>query len=219
MRLLLVEDDKYLGKATTEGLRIAGFATDWFKNAEDAALALASTPYDLLLLDINLPGQSGLKWLKNLRQEDNMMPVLLLTARDALHHKIEGFDAGADDYLVKPFDLDELVARCGALIRRAQGRASPVITCKDVAFDTQTRKVMKNGSPVLLSGRELAILEILMNAKGHTVSKKQIEEKIYDWDSSEVESNTVEVHISSIRRKLGRDLITTVRGVGYMIDG
>ena len=107
MRLLLVEDDKYLGKATTEGLRIAGFATDWFKNAEDAALALASTPYDLLLLDINLPGQSGLKWLKNLRQEDNMMPVLLLTARDALHHKIEGFDAGADDYLVKPFDLDE----------------------------------------------------------------------------------------------------------------
>ncbi len=217
MRLLMVEDDKQLGKATAEGLRIAGFAVDWFQNAEDAALAVRSTRFDLIVLDINLPGCSGLNWLKDLRSSNSILPVLLLTARDALHHKVEGFNAGADDYLVKPFDLDELVARCGALIRRSQGRANPVIVCGDITFNTQTRQVMKGKSPVLLSNRELGILEILMNAKGCTVSKQQIEEKIYDWDSTGTESNTVEVHVSSIRRKLGKELVKTVRGVGYLI--
>lgn len=219
MRLLLVEDDKQLGKATAEGLRIAGFAVDWFQNAEDAALAIKSTSFDLIVLDVNLPGQSGLNWLKNLRSANIILPVLLLTARDALRHKIEGFDTGADDYLVKPFDLDELIARCSALIRRAQGRASPVIAAGDVTLNTQTRQVLKGGEPILLSGKELAILEILMNAKGHTVSKQRIEEKIYDWESTGIESNTVEVHISSIRRKLGKELVKTMRGVGYMIGG
>ncbi len=218
MRLLLVEDDKQLGKATAEGLRIAGFAIDWFQNAEDAALAIKSTSFDLVILDINLPGQSGIGWLKNLRAANNMLPVLLLTARDALHHKIEGFNTGADDYLVKPFDLDELTARCNALIRRSQGRASPIVQCGDVTFNTLTRQVQKKGETVLLSSRELTILEILMGNKGQTVSKQQIEEKIYDWSNAGIESNTVEVHISSIRRKLGKELILNIRGLGYRIN-
>lgn len=218
MRLLLVEDDEQLGKATAEGLRIAGFSIDWFMNAEDAALALLSIPFDLVILDINLPGLSGLSWLKSLRTSGNMVPVLLLTAQDALHHKIEGFNTGADDYLVKPFDLDELVARSGALIRRSQGRASPIIHSRDVTFNAQTREVQKKGKAVLLSKKETDILEILMSHKGQTVSKQQIEEKIYDWSSPGIESNTVEVHISSIRRKLGKNFITNFRGIGYRID-
>ncbi|MCB1682147.1 MAG: response regulator transcription factor [Rhodospirillales bacterium] len=217
MRLLLVEDDVMLGKPTVEGLKLAGYAVDWFQNAEDAALALTSVSYDLILLDINLPGQSGLEWLKQLRGDQNLLPVLLLTAHDALKFKLEGFNVGADDYVVKPFDLDELVARAGALIRRAKGRGSPEIVCGDVVFNTQTRQVQKNETPVLLSGKELAILEILMNNKGRTISKQQIEDQIYDWNSIGIESNTVEVHISSIRRKLGKDLVKTMRGVGYMI--
>lgn len=206
-----------LGRATAEGLRTA-YAVDWCENAEDAAAALQTTPYDLVVLDINLPGQSGLDLLKQLRREKDDRPVLFLTARDAVRHRIEGLNAGGDDYLVKPFDLDELIARAGALMRRAQGRGQPELISGDIVYDPAARQVKKMGQSVKLSARELAILEILMSNAGRVMSKAQIEDHIYDWDSAEIESNTVEVHISALRRKLGKDFIKTIRGVGYMVE-
>lgn len=216
MRLLLVEDDQNLGAATAEGLGTV-FAVDWVTSAEAAASALATTPYDLVLLDIRLPGESGLDLLKRLRSDKDQRPVLLLTARDAIKHRIEGLNAGADDYVVKPFDLDELLARCAALIRRSQGRAEPTITRGELQYEPASGNVSLAGSAVPLSGRERAILHVLMANMGRVISKSQIESHIYDWSSESIESNTVEVHISSLRRKLGRDLIKTIRGVGYMI--
>ena len=217
MRLLLVEDDIMLGKATAEGLKTA-YAVDWCESAEDAAEALKTTPYDLVVLDVNLPGQSGLDLLKTLRKGNDNRPVLFLTARDAVAHRIEGLNAGADDYLVKPFDLDELIARAGALIRRSLGRANPEISCGDVTYDPSAKQAKKKGKTVKLSARELAVLEILMGHIGKVINKTQIEEHIYDWNSGDIESNTIEVHISALRRKLGKDLIKTMRGVGYMIS-
>lgn len=216
MRLLLVEDDRNLGKATAEGLK-ESFAVDWVLSAEDAQEALSTTSYDILVLDINLPGISGLDFLKYLRQHKNQMPVLLLTARDAIQHRVEGLNAGADDYLIKPFDLDELLARCAALIRRTQGHAEPIITVSNLSFEPATGKLEQDGKTVSLSARERAIFEILMNNQDRPVSKTKIEEHIYDWSSEEIESNTIEVHVASLRRKLGRDIIRTIRGVGYMI--
>lgn len=216
MRVLLVEDDVMLGKATAEGLKTA-FAVDWCESAEEAAAALKTTPYDLVVLDINLPGQSGLELLKELRESKDERPVLFLTARDAVRHKVEGLNAGADDYLVKPFDLDELIARAAALIRRSQGRASPEMKRGDITYDPTAKQARKKGKAVKLSGRELAVLEILMSNMGKVISKAQIEDRIYDWGSGDIESNTIEVHISALRRKLGKDLIKTIRGVGYMI--
>ncbi|MCC7304930.1 MAG: response regulator transcription factor [Alphaproteobacteria bacterium] len=217
MRILLVEDDVMLGKATAEGLRTS-FAVDWCESAEDASAALKATPYDLLVLDINLPGQSGLDLLKDLRIGNDNRPVLFITARDAVFHRIEGLNAGADDYLVKPFDLDELIARAAALIRRSQGRANSEIIHGDIQYDPVAKHAYKKGKTIKLSGRELAVLGILMSNIGKVISKSQIEEHIYDWDSGNIESNTIEVHISALRRKLGKDLIRTIRGVGYMIE-
>jgi len=216
VRVLLVEDDPNLGKATADGLR-AAFAVDWVTSAEQAELALQTTDYDLLVLDISLPRKSGLDLLRELRRRKQQQPVLFLTARDAVQYRVEGLNAGADDYLVKPFDLDELLARCSALIRRAQGRAEPVIAWGDLLYEPASGSVTLHGEPVMLSGRERAVLNTLMSNIGRAVSKRQIEERIYDWLSGEIESNTVEVHVSSLRRKLGRELITTIRGVGYMI--
>jgi DNA-binding response OmpR family regulator len=217
LRVLLVEDDIMLGKATVEGLKTA-YAVDWCESAEDATEALKTTPYDLVVLDVNLPGKSGLDLLKALRQINDNRPVLFLTARDAVAHRIEGLNAGADDYLVKPFDLDELIARAGALIRRSQGRANPEISCGDVSYDPSAKQAKKKGKAIKLSARELAVLEILMSHIGKVINKTQIEEHIYDWNSGDIESNTIEVHISALRRKLGKDLIKTIRGVGYMIS-
>lgn len=216
MRLLLIEDDKHLGRATAEGLKDS-YAVDWVMSAEDAAEAVATQPYDLVIADINLPGESGLNFLKQRRAQKDQTPVLLLTARDAVQHRVEGLNAGADDYLVKPFDLDELLARCAALIRRAHGHAEPVVKIKDIAFEPATGKLEKNGDPIVLSGRERAIFEVLMHNLDRPVSKDKIEQRIYDWSSEDIESNTIEVHIAGLRRKLGRDLIKTIRGVGYMI--
>lgn len=216
MRVLLVEDDEMLGRATAEGLKTA-YAVDWCRDAEEADAALDTTNYDMIVLDINLPGQSGLDFLRMRRAGNDTRPVLFLTARDAVQHRIEGLNTGADDYLVKPFDLDELIARCGALIRRTQGRASPSIIWNGIVFDPEGKRVTKDGEYVNLSGRELAVLEILMNQIGKAVSKDRIEEHIYDWGSGDIESNTVEVHISALRRKLGKDLIKTLRGIGYMV--
>lgn len=216
MRLLLIEDDKHLGKATAEGLR-ESFAVDWVRSAEEAEEAMATTHYDLGVFDINLPHKSGLDLLSDLRKSKNQMPVLLLTARDAVYHRVEGLNAGADDYLVKPFDLDELFARCTALIRRAQGQTQPVITAGDVTFEPGSGKTTKAGSPITLSARERAIFDVLIHNLDRPVSKAKIEERIYDWGSGDIESNTIEVHISALRRKIGRDAIKTIRGVGYMI--
>lgn len=216
MRLLLVEDDKNLGKATAEGLR-ESFAVDWVRSAEDADEALATTAYDLLVLDINLPGMTGLELLAKLRAGKARVPVLLLTARDAVRHRVEGLNAGADDYLVKPFDLDELLARCAALVRRAQGNAEPFVTMGDITFEPASGTLQKDGKAVLLSGRERAVFDVLARNIGRPVSKAKIEERIYDWSSEDVESNTIEVHIAALRRKLGRETIKTIRGVGYMI--
>lgn len=216
MRLLLVEDDQNLGRATEEGLR-ESFAVDWVVSAEEAEDALATTKYALVVLDINLPGASGLDLLGGLRKTKNQIPVLLLTARDTVRHRVEGLNAGADDYLVKPFDLDELLARCAALIRRSEGEVTPVITHKDITYETVTGHLEKNGEAVTLSGREQAIFDHLIRNVDRPISKGKIVESVYDWSSEEIESNTIEVHIASLRRKLGRDLIKTIRGVGYMI--
>ncbi len=217
MRLLLVEDDRNLGKATAEGLKET-YAVDWVQNAEDAEDALATTAYALIVLDINLPGASGLELLSSLRKNKNFIPVLLLTARDSVRHRVEGLNTGADDYLVKPFDLDELLARCAALIRRSKGNASPVITHKNIIYEPVNGYLEQDGKSVNLSGRERAIFDCLISNIGRSVSKDKITESIYDWSSEEVESNTIEVHIASLRRKLGRDLIRTQRGLGYVIE-
>ncbi len=216
MRLLLVEDDKNLGKATAEGLK-ESFAVDWVRSAEEAEEATAMVKYDLMVLDINLPEKSGLDLLKDLRKKANPIPVLLLTARDAIYHRVEGLNAGADDYLVKPFDLDELLARCSALVRRAQSQGQPVISILDLSYEPATGKLERDGKSILLSAKERAIFDVLAHNIDRPVSKALIEERIYDWGSEEIESNTIEVHIAGLRRKIGRDYIKTIRGVGYMI--
>lgn len=217
MRLLLVEDDKNLGKATAEGLKEI-YAVDWVCSSEEAQDALATTPYALIVLDINLPGASGLEFLGNLRKNKEQIPVLLLTARDTVRHRVEGLNAGADDYLVKPFDLDELLARCAALIRRSAGMAIPVIKHKNISYEPASGHLEVDGKPVNLSGRERAIFDCLIQNIGRSVSKEKITESVYDWSSEDIESNTIEVHIASLRRKMSRDLIKTQRGVGYMIE-
>ncbi len=216
MRLLLVEDDKNLGKATAEGLKDT-YAVDWVRSSEEARDAMATTVYAVIVLDINLPGASGLSFLESLRKNKDQIPVLLLTARDAVRHRVEGLNAGADDYLVKPFDLDELLARCAALIRRSAGQASPVISHKNISYEPASGHLEKDGQAIVLSGRERAIFDCLIRSIGRSVSKEKITESVYDWSSEEIESNTIEVHIASLRRKLGHDLIKTNRGVGYMI--
>ena len=216
MRLLLIEDDRNLGKATSEGLK-ESFAVDWVRSAEEGQEALATIDYEMIVLDINLPGMSGLDLLKRLRKNRSQIPVLLLTARDAVQHRVEGLNAGADDYLVKPFDLEELLARCAALARRVQGHAEPILSILDIQYEPASGKLEKNGKSVILSGRERAIFDVLIHNLDRPVSKAKIEDRIYDWSSEEIESNTIEVHIAGLRRKLGREIIRTIRGVGYMI--
>jgi two-component system response regulator QseB len=217
MRILLVEDDKNLGKATAEGLR-KNYAVDWVENAEDAALALDTTNYMLVILDIGLPGISGFDFLRNIRKQENQIPVIFLTARDAVHHRIEGLNIGADDYLVKPFDLYELLARCAALIRREQKQALPEIRHKGIIYDKIHGHIQKNGKTIILSNKERAVFDCLITNIGRPVSKDKIMENIYDWSSEEIESNTIEVHVSSLRRKLGQSFIKTIREVGYLIE-
>lgn len=216
MRLILVEDDRNLGKATAEGLK-ESFAVDWVRTAEEAEDALSTTKYDLAVLDINLPEKSGLDLLKSLRREKNKLPVLLLTARDAVYQRVEGLNAGADDYLVKPFDLDELLARCAALVRRSQSEGQPIIMIDELSYEPASGKLEKDGQNIMLSGRERSVFDVLAHNINRPVSKTMIEERIYDWESADIESNTIEVHIASLRRKIGRETIKTIRGVGYMI--
>lgn len=215
MRLLLIEDDYQLGKALYQGLK-EEYTTDWFQNAEDGAAVIDNTPYDVIVLDITLPGMSGLDWLRILRSKSIQIPVLLLTARDAPSQRVEGLDAGADDYLIKPFDFEELLARIRALLRRKGVYQETVIHYKNIDMDLDGKTVTKDGEFVALSGKEFEILRLLMENIGRCLSREQIEQKIYSWDD-EFESNTVEVYVSSIRRKLGKDLIKTMRGIGYIM--
>ncbi len=216
MRLLLVEDDPMIGAAVHHGLRQQGHSVDWVKDGRSAELALADAVHELVLLDLGLPGKSGLELLTALRKRGLTVPVLVITARDSVADRVRGLDAGADDYLVKPFDLDELSARIRALMRRQAGRASPPIEHGELALNPATHEVTLRGSPINLSRREFALLHALLEQPGVPLSRAQLEERIYGWDE-EVESNTVEVYIHSTRRKLGPEWIRNVRGVGYMV--
>ncbi len=216
MRLLLVEDDAMIGSSVQQGLRQDGFTVDWVRDGQAAELALGGEAYDLVVLDLGLPKKPGLEVLRGLRRKNNSVPVLVLTARDAVSDRVTGLDAGADDYLVKPFDLDELAARIRALLRRRAGRADPLIRHDNLTLNPATHEATFNGTPLLLSVREFAVIQMLLDRPGAILSRAQIEERLYGW-GEEIESNAVEVYIHSLRRKLGANFIKTVRGAGYMV--
>ncbi|WP_265921653.1 response regulator [Cupriavidus nantongensis] len=221
MRVLLVEDDAMIGESVKLALRQEGFAVDWVRDGE-AGLAAATTAadgqacYDLILLDLGLPRRPGLEVLRALRARGVPTPVLILTARDAVADRVAGLNAGADDYLVKPFDLQELAARMHALARRAAGRAEPLVTYGEIVLNPATREATCRGEPVRLSAREFALLSALMARPGKVWSVPQLQERLYGWDD-EVGSNTVEVYIHALRKKFGAALIRNIRGVGYVV--
>ncbi|MEO8935945.1 MAG: response regulator transcription factor [Burkholderiaceae bacterium] len=224
MRVLLVEDDAMIGASVRAGLRQEGFAIDWVTDGGAAENALkvrhGADAYDLVLLDLGLPKKSGLDVLRSLRGRGDAVPVLIMTARDAVADRVAGLDAGADDYLVKPFDLDELAARVRALHRRRSGRAETLLRHvfgdDTITVDPARRQVRRNGAAVALSSREFAVLEALLERAGAVLSRAQLEEKLYGWDE-EPGSNTIEVYVHGLRKKLGAELIRNVRGVGYTI--
>jgi DNA-binding response OmpR family regulator len=216
MRLLLVEDDPMIGETVLDVLRAEHFAVDWVKDGVMADTALRSAHYDLVLLDLGLPKRDGLDVLKALRQRKDATPVLVVTARDAVADRIAGLDAGADDYVLKPYDIDELLARIRALTRRSAGRADPVLEVHGLRLNPATHEATRDGQPVTLSSREWAVLEALMARPGVVFSRTQLEEKLYSW-KDDVSSNAVEVYIHGLRKKLGAELIQNVRGLGYVM--
>ena len=216
MRLLLVEDDPMIGEAVQDLLRAEHYAVDWARDGDAADTALRTQAYDLVLLDLGLPRRDGLTVLRDLRTRKDRTPVLVATARDAVAQRIEGLDAGADDYVLKPYDLDELLARIRALLRRAAGRAEPVYEHKGVCLNPATREATVQGAPVVLSAREWAVLEPLIARPGMVLSRQQLEDKLYGW-GDEVSSNAVEVYIHGLRKKLGADVLLNIRGVGYLV--
>jgi DNA-binding response OmpR family regulator len=216
MRLLLVEDDLLLGNGIQVVLQQTGYAVDWLKDGESALHSLQIETFDGLILDLNLPRKSGLEVLKQLRSSGKILPVLILTAKDSLEDKIKGLDLGADDYMVKPFELNELLARLRALLRRSKGRATTYLEYKELRLDPNALLVTLSGENVIISNKEFAILQTLLENVGNIISRQRLEESIYAWDSM-VESNAVEVHIHHLRKKLGKNFIKTIRGMGYMI--
>jgi DNA-binding response OmpR family regulator len=218
LRVLVVEDDALLGDGIRAGLKLADYAVDWVRDGEAARLALLDHGYHACVLDLGLPKRNGLAVLKDLRARGDTLPVLILTARDTSADKVTGLDAGADDYLAKPFDLAELQARLRALIRRAAGTAAPLYEHAGVVLDPATRRVTRDGEVVAIAGREYALLRDLMTHKNQVRTRAQLEEGLYAW-GEETESNTLEVYVHHLRKKLGADFIRTVRGVGYQIGG
>jgi len=216
VRLLLVEDDPMIGEAIRTGLRREGFTVDWVHDGDAAERVLRTEEFDLLMLDLGLPRKDGLQVLRNLRARHESLPVLIITARDAVSDRVRGLDAGADDYLVKPFDIDELAARIRALLRRKSGRPIPEVEHLGVTLNPATHRVTQDGREVTLSPKEFALLQLLLERPGTILSRSQIEERLYGW-GEEIESNAVEVHIHGLRRKLGADYIVNVRGVGYRV--
>ncbi len=216
MRILLVEDDPLLGDGVRAGLKLADYAVDWVRDGEAGRLALLDQTYDACVLDLGLPRRDGLSLLRELRGRGNATPVLILTARDSSADKVAGLDAGADDYLVKPFDLAELQARLRALIRRAGGAASPTLSHAGVVLDPAGKRVSLEQQVVALSAREFALLHDLLSHKNRIRSRAELEESLYAW-GEETESNTVEVYIHHLRKKFGADFIRTVRGLGYVV--
>jgi two-component system response regulator QseB len=215
MRILLAEDDLLLGDGLRAGLRQAGFQVDWVRDGQAAERELRAQPYAAAVLDLGLPLLDGMDVLASVRGAGITLPVLVLTARDAVPDRIRGLDGGADDYVVKPVDLDELAARLRALVRRAHGQPQELLQVQDVQLDPAARTVLRDGQAVALSTREFDLLQALMLAAGRVLSREQLEQQLYSW-GNEVDSNAVEVHIHHLRKKLGPALIQTVRGVGYL---
>ena len=217
MRLLLVEDDEILGDGLKSGLSMEGYAVDWLTDGKQADEALQTHSYEILVLDLNLPGMDGLEVLKALRKRKDSTLVLILTARDTVDDRVIGLDSGADDFVVKPFDMSEICARLRALIRRHGGRGTPLLEHKGVVLDPASHQVTVADKVVEVSQKEFEVLNFLLAHKGSVISRARLEETLYSWNS-EIESNTVEVHIHHLRKKLPDNFIRTVRGVGYIID-
>lgn len=217
MRILLVEDDLMLGEAMQTALRQHKLATDWLKSGKEAINACKNENFDLTILDLGLPDIDGINVLKTLRKCEKNFPILILTARDDITDKITGLDSGADDYLIKPVDLKELLARIRALTRRSAGHFNSVLTCKNVSLNLATHEVKVNNIAVNLSVKEFSILEVLMQNAGRVVTKSNLEQSLYSWGDDTPCSNALEVHIHHLRKKLGNDFIQTLRGVGYVI--
>lgn len=216
MKILLAEDDAMLGSGMERGLRMAGFTADWMRDGQQAQAALRANGYDVLLLDIGLPGEDGLTLLRWLRDEGMKIPVLVVSARDSVGDRVTGLNLGADDYLSKPFDLDELIARVHALARRSQGRAQPEMRLGRLVVRPLRREALLDDKAVTLAAREYDLLLALMERPGTVLSREQLEERLYGWQE-EVNSNAVEVHVHHLRRKLGSAWIKNVRGVGYKL--
>jgi two-component system OmpR family response regulator/two-component system response regulator QseB len=217
MRLLLVEDDQILGSSLKKALEKHAYGVDWLHDGESALATLENSSFEVVILDINLPKMNGLEVLKAVRQKKNSIPIILLTARDTALHKVEGLDSGADDYIVKPFDLDELLARIRALIRRREGRIETILKCADIELDPVAKVVRKSNKPVVMTAKEFRVLKLLMERAGKYVTKNDIEYALYSSEDA-VESNTVEVAIYNLRKKLGSDYLKSIRGVGYMVS-
>jgi two-component system response regulator QseB len=216
MRVLLVEDDRMIAEGMRTALRQDGHAVDWVADGEIAAETLRNTRFDLVLLDLGLPKRDGLSVLRDLRSRKDQTPVIVVTARDDVRSSVAGLDAGADDYVVKPFDLNEVSARIRAVARRSSGRGDSVIEHRGIRLDPATREVQLEGAAVNLSTREFAVLEALLLRPGAVLSRAQLEDRLYGW-GDEIESNAVEVYVHSLRRKLGTDVIRTLRGAGYFV--
>lgn len=217
MRLLLVEDDELLGDAVKTGLMQYDYIVDWLKDGESAKSAIKSEHFDLIVLDLGLPKLSGLSLLQTIRQEGVITPTIILTARETLEDKIKGLDSGADDYLVKPFDMEELRARVRALIRRSSGRADSTIKYRNVSLDTAAHTVYLDGNLVNVPRREFSLLQKLLENSGQVLSREQLMQSVYGWEE-DVDSNALEVHIHNLRKKLNAHYIRTIRGVGYMAE-
>jgi len=216
MRLLLIEDDRMIGESLRNALRGSGYAVDWVRDGRAADTTLSTERFELVVLDLGLPQIDGMEVLRAMRGRGDRTPVIVLSARDALANRVLGLDAGADDYIVKPFELDELLARMRAVVRRQTGRAEPGLEVDGVTLDPATRQVAHNGVPVALSAREYAVLEALMMRPGAILSRAQLEDRLYGWGEG-LESNAISVYVHQLRRKLGDGFIRTVRGVGYYV--